>query len=189
MRKLRSISVTRIVRIVLPFAAAATAYCGMDSSHWSEVRTEAMLVFSVMAGAVLFRLGRGVPSMDVGELAMDDVQRLAYIYNTIASRLSWVMASTAITLAGLVLIEFIYKYFTSVAQWATAGLIFSIVFSAIRAIDLVRGDVNLTKFLSSIMIKNAQRRHAKKQSASIEKVKHKDEFQPPDNYGRIIDQH
>lgn len=186
---MRKLSLQIVKQTVLPLAAAAVSYCVMDSSHWSEVRTEAMLVFSVMAGAVLFRLGRGVPSIDVGEIDVEDVKRLAYIYNTIASRLSWVMASNAIALAGLVLIEFIYKYFTSVAQWATAGLIFSIVFSAIRAIDLVRGDVDLTKFLSSVMIKNAQRRHARKQSASIEKVKRKDEFRPPDNYGKIIDQH
>ena len=187
MKKLLSIPVTRSVQIVLPLVAAAAAYCGMDSSHWSEVRTEAMLVFSVMAGAVLFRLGRGVPSIDVGEIDVEDVKRLAHIYNKIAWRLSWVMASTAIALAGLALIEFVNSHFASLAQWATAGLIFFIVFSSIRMIELVRGDIDLTKCLSSVMIKNAQRRHAKKQSESIEEAKRKDDFQPPDNYGKVID--
>ena len=187
---MKKLPVQIFAQSLLPTVAAVACYFHMEPSRWLDIKQEIMLVLSIMAGAVLFRLGRGVPYMEVGELSTTDIKKLAEAMKIISLRLSYVLAVTSISLIGLALIEVIHKI-TPITQASTALLAFFIVFSICRAVMLVMGDINFTVLQSEIMVKNAQRRSAKRNSAALtkemEKENERSPFHPPSNYGNLID--
>lgn len=178
------------VQLSLPIVAAMTCYLHMEPSLWIDIKREVMLVLSVMAGAILFRLGRGIPYMEVGELSISEIRKLANAMKTISFRLSYVLAVTSISLIGLALIEIIHRV-TQTPQAATAVLAFFIVFSICRAVMVVMGDINFTALQSEIMVQNARRRSAKRKANMVSEKMLKEErenpFRPPSNYGNLID--
>ena len=178
------------VQLSLPIAAAVICYLYMSPLQWLGIKQEIMLVLSIMAGAILFRLGRGIPYMEVGELSIGDIRKLADAMKTISFRLSYVLAVTSISLIFLSLIEIIHRSIQA-PQTTTAVLAFFIVFSVCRAVVVVMGDINFTALQSEIMIKNARRRSAKRKVSIVSEQMIKEErenpFRPPSNYGNLID--
>ena len=63
------------VQLSLPIAAAMICYLYMNPAQCLGIKQEIMLVLSVMSGTILFRLGRGIPYMDTGELSINDVKK------------------------------------------------------------------------------------------------------------------
>ena len=137
-----------------------------------------------MAGAVLFRLGRGIPSMDTDELRIHEIEEFTKVITTISVRLSIVMWVTGAALICLSL----HKVFEFLPhQISTGMLVFLITFAFCRAIIVVRGDVGFARFQSDIMVRNAKRRNNVQNIRDAVRLERDESFQSPSNYGGLMD--
>lgn len=172
----------------VPAMATLGAVAVMDPAHWRDVKEPIMLVLSVMAGAVLFRLGRGIPPMDTDELRIHEIEEFTKVITTISVRLSIVMWVTGAALICLSLIDVVHKVFEFLPhQISTGVLVFLITFAFCRAIIVVRGDVGFARFQSDIMVRNAKRRKNVQNLRDAVRLEQDESFQSPPNYGGLVD--
>ena len=175
------------LQIVISLVAAALSLA-LDPSDWKSIRSEAMVVLAVMAAAVLFRLGRGFPSISIDELEIDEAQKLAAAFKVVARRLAFVAGVIAVGLFGLAGMEVGYKLITvhlpsSVAEVcvkaAGAALAAVIAFAFSRAVVVVLGDLSAIAVQSENMVKSVQRRHARNSVAAVDEAEGDEPFKKP----------
>ena len=185
----------RWLQIAISGVAAAGAFLAMEPCHWDSIRSEAMLVLSVLAAAVLFRLGRGVPLVSIDHLEVDEAESLAEAYRIVSRRLAFVAGVTAAALIGLAMIGIVHHLIelhlppdirSVCAKLATAVLAAIIAFAFCRAFMLVRGDLSSVAVQSESIVKSVRRRHARDVEAALDKAEKTQPFNKPSNYGDII---
>ena len=186
------------LQLVVSITVGVVAAVFMESHHWAHIRAGTMLVLSILAGAVLFRLGRGMPTVDMDELEVVEVEELTSAFQIVTNRLVWIVKVTGVALVGLVGIDFIHKVVECLllefsisptfAVQATTGLLaFVIALAFCRAVMLVRGDQDLVVVQSRNMVKVAQRRHARHGRSMLDEAEGEHPFQPPTGYGKLIE--
>lgn len=185
------------LQIVVSGVTAVAAFA-LDPSDWKSIRPEAMLVLSVLAAAVLFRLGRGFPPVSTDELEVDEARRLAETFRVVARRLAWVAAVAAVALFCLAGMEVGYKLLALLfsaetveicAKAAGSILAFVIALAFCRAVMVVLGDLSATAVQSDNMVKSVQRRHARDAAAALDEAEKAQPFEKPSNYGGVIEPH
>ena len=175
---------------------AAGASLAMEPGDWDSIRSEAITMLSILAAAVLFRLGRGVPSVSVDGLAVEEAENLATAYEEVARRLAAVAALTAIGILGLALTGIVQRLFSlhlpaDVAEVCcklfTACLAAILAWTFCRAVVLVRGDLSSVRVQGRSMVASVRRRHAEQESAALEDAETSSPFGTPPNYGELIE--
>lgn len=175
-------------QILVPMMTTSVAVAIMDPAHWRDVREPAMLVLAVMAGAILFRLGRGIPPMDTDELHVHEIRQFTQVITAISIRLSMVMLVTGAALVGLILIDTAHEFSRFLPHQIPTGiLVFLITLAFCRAIIVVRGDVDFAKFQSDIIVKNAARRKNIQNIRDAQRIEKDESYQPSPHYGRLMD--
>lgn len=178
--------------------AVAGASLAMEPDHWDLIRSEALLVLSVLAGAVLFRLGRGLPSISIDHLEVDEARSLAETYRVVTRRLAYVAGVTALALIGLATVGILHRLIATylppdsgavLAALVTAMLAALIAFAFCRAVDLVLGDLSSVTVQSESIVKGVQRRHAREQDEALDKAGRDEPFEEPSNYGDLVKHH
>ena len=160
----------------------------IEPSHWFAIATAILLWFSILAAAVLFRLGRGLPPFETEELKMEKIQRLTEAYVRVAKRLSVlfyvIIAAIAFHVAGM-LIFGLSEAESSIHKYIV-GLDSSLVaFVTCRAVMLVRGDVDLVALQSKLLNENAQKRRARAEVEVLAETASASPFEPDPDYGGI----
>ena len=185
----------RWLQIGIPLVAGGGAFIAMEPFHWDSIRSEAMLVLSVLAGAVLFRLGRGLPQVSIDHLEIDEAKKLAEAYIVVSRRLAYVAGVTAASLVGLAVIGVFHRFIVLylppdlvaiVGSTATAILAAVIAFAFCRAIELVLGDISTVAIQSDSIVKGVQRRQALEADKALGKAQQAQPFERPSNYGEIV---
>ena len=181
---------------ILVVCLAAGASLAMEPSDWDNVRPEAMTMLSILAAAVLFRLGRGVPSVSVDGLAVEEAENLATAYEEVARRLAVMAGVTAIGLLGLAVIGVIHRFFSLhlpsdvaevLCRLLTALLAVVLAYTFCRAVVLVFGDLSSVRVQGKSMVASARRRHVEQTTAAIRNAEKSHPFEKPSNYGDLID--
>ena len=185
----------RWLQIGIPLLAGGGAFIAMEPCHWDTIRSEAMLVLSVLAGAVLFRLGRGLPPVSIDHLEIDEAYSLAEAYKVVSRRLAYVAGVTAAALIGLAVIGVFHRFIALYlppdlvaffGSIATAILAAVIAFAFCRAIELVLGDISTVAIQSDSIVKGVQRRQAREAEKALAKAQRDQPFEKTSNYGEII---
>ena len=185
----------RLLQIGFPLAASIGAFFAMETCQWDTIRSEAMLVLSVLAGAVLFRLGRGIPAISIDHLEVEEAENLTRDYKVVSRRLAYVAAVTAVALVGLATIGVVHRYIAQnlptdsgavLAALATALLAFVIVFAFCRAVALVLGDLSSVAAQSDTIVNSVRRRRAREEEEALQKAERDKPFKKPTNYGDIV---
>ena len=175
---------------------AAGASLAMEPGDWDSVRPEAMIMLSILAAAVLFRLGRGVPSVSVDGLAIEEAESLAEAYVEVARRLAIVAAMTASGLLGLALIGVAHRFFSlhlppDIAEVCckllTALLAAILALTFCRAVVLVRGDLSSVRVQGKSMVASVRRRHIKQATTALMEAEKSQPFEAPSDYGEFVE--
>ena len=190
-----------LLQVLIPFVIAIGAFFAVEPNVWSGVRSDIILVLSVLAAAVLFRLGRGIPPMNVEELELREVQVLAKEFRKVTRRLAIFLLIIVISLIGLSLAEVVDEIFLilfpefsesvqkTIIRVSAAVLIFFIVLTFYRAFLVIRGDRNLASVQGEIMVCSAKRRQNRKVLNTANELKSSEKeqsFRNPSNYGKLI---
>lgn len=151
------------------------------------LRLEILTFLSILLGAVLFRLGRGLPQLAVEELNLKEVERIADAFKVIGERLVWVFWVAAFAISLLILIDPLYSKFCDTWFVRLASLItaFFIALSLVRVVAVVQGDKDLIWQQAELVKKNAKKRSAKKKIEDLNEARRGTPQSPSENYGGI----
>ena len=153
-------------------------------------------MLSILAAAVLFRLGRGVPSVSIDGLDVAEAEKLAKAYEVVAQRLAVVAGWTVIGLLGLAMIGIAHRLIgqhlpADIAQVCcqalTAALAAILALTFCRAVVLVRGDLSSVRVQGKSMVTSVRRRHVEQATAALEEAERAEPFKTPPNYGELIE--
>lgn len=127
-------------------------------SVWATAQTLLSVALSVVAGAVLVRLARGLPIADTGYLTLDDAHRLTTAFRKISQRLRALTFVILLALvlnifgpSGSVLIEKFVPYSCAVLIGVFSGILGYI---GSRVIAIVNADVDLVDLQSELFVQN-----------------------------------
>ena len=133
----------------------------IEPCHWPDFRSEILIFLSVLLGAVLFRLGRGLPQLEIGSLSLDKVQRLADAYKVVGDRLVWVFSVTTAAILLSVVNEPLLAYFQNrpfAVRTIGCVTVFVVVLSVVRAWAVVIGDRDLIRQQAELLKLAARKR-------------------------------
>ena len=152
-----------------------------------KLRLEILTFLSILLGAVLFRLGRGLPQLAVEELSLEEVQRIADAFKVIGERLVWVFWVTVCSISLLIFIEPLHSKFceTWFLRFAFSITVFVVALSLVRVLAVVQGDKDLIWQQAELVKRNAKKRAAKKKIEDLNEVRRSTPHSPSDNYGGI----
>lgn len=159
-----------------------------EPSHLLELRTELLTFLSILLGAVMFRLGRGLPQLAMEQLDVQDVQRIADAFREVAGRLLGVFAVTGITILFLIAAE---PLLTLADSWPRIrqGVVFVgaflVTFALVRAVAVVLGDRDLVDLQAELLKQDALKRHAKEFNARMNRAERERPFSSSEEYGGL----
>ena len=174
------------VQLLIAGGLAAAAYFFIDPERWTSIVPEVMLSLSIMAAAVLFRLGRGFPQFPTQELSPEDLGPLTSAYNEVTRRLALILGLTALAIASLALVSFSGGN----SPWSFRPVLVSVsVFLCVlalgRAIALVKGDLSLVRLQGLLAEREARLRRARKDEQQLREADQSRPFKRPPDYGGL----
>ena len=176
------------MQFAIPLVLAALAWRYMDLAVWLSVTPGVMLALSVIAAAVLFRLGRGLPEFSVQELEIEDIRKLTGAYTVIAKRLGAILALIGLSI-GLLISAHFFKEAPACVNSAIASLgAFSFGLVLCRTVALVKGDLDLIGLQSKLLVKDVRLSRVREQSDTLEDAQKRSPFKNPTGYGGLASQ-
>ena len=160
----------------------------VEPRHLLDLRTEVLTFLSILLGAVLFRLGRGLPPLAVERLEVRQIKRVADAFKEVARRLMWVFAATGITVLFLIAAEplMALAHGSPMLQRIVAFIASSLsAFAVVRAVVVVLGDRDLVNLQADLIVRDAQKRHARETSAKLDKAEEERPFTTSEDYGGL----
>lgn len=158
-----------------------------DPGWWLDSRPEALTFLAILLGAVLFRLGRGLPQLTVERLGSSEIERIAEAFKVVGGRLVWVFGVTALAILCLILTELFLTLGRDswVVRLATsATLVFSIV-ALERTVAVVKGDRDLIRLQADLVKRDARKRDAAESAKALDEAEQKKPITPADGYGGL----
>ena len=187
------------MRLTLHMAVVLIAGAGavliLDRVSWNAIRSDMIVTLAVMAGAALFRLGRGLPALEIDYLLTDETKAITKGLEEASERLAYMVAAIIVTIIALTFIEFMFDAVDEVVPPNLAGIVCNalsatmagmIAFVVIRGIALVKGDLSLIRLQAKITRETVQRRHAEKAEKALDEASEASPFKSPTGYGAVI---
>lgn len=158
-----------------------------DPSWWIDLRVESLTFLSILLGAVLFRLGRGLPPLAVERLDASEVQRVADAFKVVGDRLVWVFAITGLSIVGMLLTAPLLALGNEslAVRGAASATLFLSALSVERAIALVRGDRDLIRQQADLLKKDARKRDAGRTVDALDDAERRRPFATQKGYGEL----
>ena len=181
----------KLLQIAVPLGLAAGSYCLLDSGRWFAIVSEIMLALSILAAAVLFRLGRGLPPFAVEQLSGSRLRELSDAYGEVARRLAWMLALTALAIASLAISRLALTTEGSLEAWPvgrelmSASVLLSTL-ALVRAVPLVMGDIKLIRLQADLVQEEARLRWGRQAKALSDQANRDDAYETPKDYGGTI---
>ena len=159
----------------------------VEPNELLTLRAEVLTFLSILLGAVLFRLGRGLPQLAVEELTLNEVQRLTDAFKVVGERLVWVFWVTVFAIFLLILIEPLHTNFCDswLVRVAFSMTAFSIALSLVRVVAVVQGDKDLIWQQAELVKHNARKRSVKREIEDLNEAQRKKPLTPSEGYGDI----
>ena len=160
----------------------------VEPRHLLDLRTEVLTFLSILLGAVLFRLGRGLPPLAMEQLEVREIKRIADAFKEVARRLMWVFGVTGITVLFLIAAEplMTLAHGSPLLQRGVAFLASSLsAFAVVRAVVVVLGDRDLVNLQADLIVRDAQKRYAREASAELDRAEEDRPFTTSEDYGGL----
>ena len=175
------------IRLLIYVLLGGVAALFLKPGLWFDLRTEILTFLSILLGAVLFRLGRGLPQLTVERLRSSEVQRIGEAFEVVGDRLVWVFAVTGLAILCLILTEPLLAFGHSSIPirgitWVSISLL---ALSLDRAIALVGGDRDLVRLQAGLLRRDTQKRDAEKSAAALNEAERQRPLSPHKGYGGI----
>ena len=141
------------------------------------------MTLSILAGAVLFRLGRGLPQLALEELRDDEVAKLAAAFRQVSKRLVVFFYVVGFAILSQLAVQLVPATLSS--NWSKTVVAVSLFLSAfvcLRAVLLVRGDADLVDLQAKLLEDNHKRRAVRE---ALKRADDERPLKPPPGYGGL----
>lgn len=184
--------------ILIPIVVGATAGYFVPLSFWKDIMSPALTALSIVAGAGLVRLARGIPFTNPDHFTVQEVRSVASALKLVARRIKLlvIVSLIAIMLVALSgpLSDFIEKIRVNhTLQLGLESFISGITgvvngYVGVRLLHVLRGDLSLMELQAEVLEKAAARKAAKDEMQRLEPEEGK-AFRDPEGYGNLIVKH
>lgn len=184
-----------LAQIALSLGAGYATAAYLTPASWLSIAALILVWLSILAAAVLFRLGRGLPTFETEELNPETISRLTRATQGVARRLSflfYIIIGTLVVHLAMVLIGGSAEDVGGSAEdvdFLVLGFVFLdsflVAFTLCRAVILVQGDVDLVALQSKLLKKNAQLRNARRHDNELKQATAESPYTPDPEYGRL----
>jgi hypothetical protein len=157
--------------LILPALAGAATWFAVPLEFWHDARSSLLTAFSVIAGAVMVRLARGLPFTNADHFEVEEIRQVTTAIKQIMRSLLALIVVVLATMIGFTFVDraaalfVIYGLPTTVyiANHALSAVLgFLLAFVLMRIIQVVRGDYGLVELQSKFMIRAVERKEVKK---------------------------
>ena len=173
------------IQSVIALALATMAWWHLDLEVWLAAAPGVMVSLSVIAAAILFRLGRGLPGFSVDELNVEDIRKLTSAYTAVAKRLGTILVLVGLAIGSVIAAYFVGETPLWVRPAVTSLGMFSLALVICRAVALVRGDLDLIRLQAKLLVQDARSRRAREQAEEIEDAQRTRPFRNPPGFGGL----
>ena len=158
-----------------------------DPSWWLDSRSKALTFLAILLGAVLFRLGRGLPQLTVERLGSSEIELIAEAFKVVGSHLVWVFCITVLAILCLILTEpfLILGHDSWAVRLATSTTLVLSTMALERTVAVVRGDRDLIRLQADLVKRDAWKRNAGESAKSLDKAEREKPMTPADGYGGL----
>lgn len=186
--------IRRVLFPTLLIAVAVAAWFFVPLSFWHESKAAVLSALSVLAAAVLVRLARGLPFTNADHFLPLEIDQVATAIAAIARSLRALIIVLLLAMAGVVCADLINaamkenvtpEQATTVARLISSLLSLLSVYSFIRVVEVVQGDVDLVDLQGKIM-REAVRRKAIKNFSESQKALAPMEYKGSESYGNLL---
>ena len=157
---------------------------------WFRASSALVPVLSIVAAAVLFRLGRGLPSFEVAMLSAAEVRRLSKAYCIVAQNTAAILVVLFLAicsgLIGTIWSETISKWPSHMVQSLAFIGIGLNAFAVMRTVALVRGDLSLIRLQAELLEQEIRRQHSAANKIRRERGRKEAPVSTPQGYGDLI---
>lgn len=185
-------------KLILPGLAAIAAGCVVPLHFWADSRSSLLTAFSVIAGAVMVRLARGLPFTNADHFEVEEIRQVTTAIKQIMRSLQaliFVILGTMIAFTFIERVEtLLTKYGLPLTQalggrGLSAGLAFMLAFVWGRIVQVVAGDYSLVELQSKFMIRAVERKEIEKYEAA--RASHaaavgEAPYSTPTGFGRLV---
>lgn len=176
----------RLLRALLCVLPGVSAFF-FDPSWWLDLRAEVLTFLSILIGAALFRLGRGLPQLAVERLDTSEVQRIAEAFKIVGDRLVWVFGITGLSILCLLATEPLLAcgHDSLFVRGATSTTLILSALALDRAVALVRGDRDLIRQQAELLKRDALKRYAEQSASVLDEAERRKPFSSREGYGEL----
>ena len=158
------------IQLAATVILTALGFTLVSPARWFDISTAIVPALSIIAAAVLFRLGRGLPNFEVATLPAAEVRRLATAYCIVARNTAVILVVLFLAIA-LGALPALWggnppsEPALFVPTLARTGMTVT-AFAVIRTVALVLGDLALIRLQAQLL-----EQHIKAQHVTINKVR------------------
>ena len=177
-----------LAQIALSLGAGFATAVFLAPTNWLSIAALILVWLSILAAAVLFRLGRGLPAFETEELKPETISSLTRSVQSVARRLSvlfYIIVGTLLVHIATILIGGSVEDGVSLVRTFVGIDSALVVFTLCRAVVLVQGDVDLVKLQSRLLKKNAQIRNARRHDNELQQAAAETPHVPDPEYGKL----
>lgn len=178
------------LQLAASLALAALGAKFVSPGLWFKASGHLVPVLSIIAAAVLFRLGRGLPPFEVATLSAAEVRRVSDAYRIGARNTAAILIVLLLALCsglfGIVWSE------TAVADCPLLGKSLTFigialnVLAVMRTIALVQGDLSLIRLQAELLEESIRRQHTAVNKVRREHGRRKAPVSTPRDYGGLV---
>ena len=181
--------------VVAPIAAAVFAWLWVSTAQWSSLATGLLPAFSVVAGAVLVRLSRGVPFTNADHFTPDEAEAVTEAVKKVVRSLRSLIVVVLGTMLSLVVVpRAVSALAREVLTRGAAGLLDAVTsailgalcaYVFVRVLQVVWGDVSLVDLQATTLVKAVRRKSVKAFDDSLA-TGAAEPFKTPAGYGKPL---
>ncbi|MCY4127834.1 MAG: hypothetical protein OXG15_01200 [Gammaproteobacteria bacterium] len=170
-----------VLQFSVPLAIGILAGFYLDFQQWSSIVFQIAIFQSILIAGILFRLGRGLPNLDVEHLDGNDIDKLTSAFRDLAIDLRGMFLISMTTIIVL-LFSNIFGSREYGCLWIGLAVFFSVL-TIFKSILLVLHDLDLIELQSNLLKERVEYRRNQLESRKIEEQIISGNYDKPEEYG------
>lgn len=157
----------------------------VEPTQISTIFPNLTLLLSILSAAVLFRLGRGFPQLEMKHLDSEEIENYCKAYLVVSERMRTLFYVIIFAILLIVLFGYVYEIpeLFSINRIFVSIILGIVVFVLYRTWELVKFDVDLIQLQADLLQKSIQGERADESIDKFEKIRSKKEIETPAGYG------
>ena len=175
----------QFIQISSLIATVAVVWFFVEPTQFNAFFLHLIILLSILGAAVLFRLGRGFPQLEVRYLDNEDIEKYCQAYQIASERMKVLFYVIIFTILLIILYGYIYEEseMNILNRIFVSVILGTVLFVLFRTWELVKFDVDLIRLQADLVKKSIRSERVNEEIERIEKDRSKNPIETPVGYG------